>query len=86
MRLTRYEVARIIGLRALQLEAGAPPFVVVEPQRLRCDMVYVAAKELAERLLPVLIKRADGTLVEAKTAGLPVELFEVIDVKIHAIM
>ena len=55
--LTKYEVSRIIGLRAAQLSMGAQPLVrILAPKE--CDYIYVAALELKERKLPVLIRRS----------------------------
>ena len=57
--LSRYEVARLVGLRALQLAEGAPSVVKVHHDRLRYDFVYVAALELYEKKLDVCVMRAD---------------------------
>lgn len=54
--LTRYEKARIIGARALQLSLGAPPLVPVEELRLK-DPIEIAAIELRCKLLPIVIRR-----------------------------
>lgn len=61
-RLTRFEIARIVGARALQLSLGAPPLVDVSkaPQR---DPIAIALIELLEGVLPITIRRVkpDGT-------------------------
>lgn len=57
--LSRYEVARLVGLRALQLSEGAPPGVDVQHDKLRYDFVYVAALELYEKKLDACVMRAD---------------------------
>jgi len=54
--LTKYEKARIIGARALQLALGAPPLVPVKELGLR-DPVEIAAAELKLKLLPMVIRR-----------------------------
>jgi len=61
--LTRYERARIIGGRALQLSLGAFPLVEVRPNDTPID---IAQRELEKGVLPVIIrrKRPDGTYVD----------------------
>jgi len=54
--LTRYEKARIIGARALQLSLGAPPLVPVEELGLK-DPIEIAALELKLKFLPMVIRR-----------------------------
>lgn len=55
--LTRFEAARIIGLRSLQLSEGDPPKVAVSDATLRHDYMYVAALELLEQRLDVIVQR-----------------------------
>ncbi len=57
--LTRFERARIIGARALQLRYGAPPLVNVErlPPRVREDLVLLARVELDRGVLPITVLR-----------------------------
>ncbi len=57
--LTRFERARIIGARALQLSMGAPPLLEVERlhPRIREDPVLVARIELARGVLPITVLR-----------------------------
>ena len=52
--LTKYEKARIIGVRAEQLANGFNPSVNVEGMT---DVVKIAEKELKERKLPLIIQR-----------------------------
>ena len=55
-KLTRFEKARIVGARSLQIAMGAPPFVVIEgPYR---GPIEVATQELEEDALPVSIRRS----------------------------
>lgn len=81
MLLTRYEVARIVGLRALQLDQGAPPLVRIEDERLRCDALYVAARELEARALDAKVRRAGDVDVHVRDARLPPELHAMLDTK-----
>jgi len=53
--LTKYEKARILGERAKQLNAGAKPFVQLEPSII--DGYLIAEKELQEKKIPFIIKR-----------------------------
>ena len=53
-KLTKYERARIIGGRALQLSLGAFPLVEVKPGESPID---IATKELERGVLPVIIRR-----------------------------
>ncbi len=55
--LTKYERAKIIGLRALQLDYGAFPLVDVEAVGLRRDPIEIARYELDHGLLPISIVR-----------------------------
>lgn len=53
MDYTRYEKARVLGARSLQIAQGAPKFVDVESQR----PLEIAKKELEEGKLPITVKR-----------------------------
>lgn len=71
--LTRFEVARAIGLRALQLEEGHEPRVACPDPALRRDTTYVAALEMHTRALPLRVVR-NSLYVDASTLALPPEL------------
>jgi DNA-directed RNA polymerase I, II, and III subunit RPABC2 len=60
-KLTRFEKARIIGARALQLSMGAP--LLVEFEDVLLNPVDLAIKELETGVLPITIRRKlpDGT-------------------------
>lgn len=53
-KLTKYERAHILGVRASQLSGGAPPFVDIEDET---DSLKIARKELEERKIPFIIRR-----------------------------
>ncbi|NPA97624.1 MAG: DNA-directed RNA polymerase subunit K [Crenarchaeota archaeon] len=55
-RLTKYERARIIAARALQLALGAYPLIDISELSTR-DPVIIAERELEEGVLPILIRR-----------------------------
>lgn len=55
MDYTRFEEARLIGARALQIELGAPIFVkVTDP---KAKSLEIAKIELENDLLPLTVKR-----------------------------
>jgi DNA-directed RNA polymerase subunit K len=53
---TRYERARIIGARALQISMGAPVLVKTE----RIDPLEIAMEEFASGVIPITVKRKVG--------------------------
>jgi DNA-directed RNA polymerase I, II, and III subunit RPABC2 len=52
--VTKYEKARIIGQRAMQLNAGATPYIPVENL---IDGTTIAEMEFEQKKIPVIIKR-----------------------------
>ena len=50
--LTKYELARIIGARALQLSAGAPPLIKASPQM---TFIGIAEIELEKEIIPLAV-------------------------------
>ncbi len=54
--LTKYERARIIGVRALQIALGAPVLIPVKKYNLK-DPIEIAEKELELKVLPIIIRR-----------------------------
>lgn len=54
MFLTRYEIARALSLRAVQLSQNAAPHVAVDPGM---EPLEIARRELMERRLPMTIVR-----------------------------
>ena len=60
MNLTKYERARIIGARALQISMGAPMLIQFKEedfQKIKFDPIKIAMRELEEGILPITIKR-----------------------------
>lgn len=55
MDFTRFEKARLIGARALQLAAGAP--VLIKSKKTESDNIKLAKEELEKSVLPLTIKR-----------------------------
>lgn len=54
MSYTRYEKARILGARSLQIAMGAPPFIDYENKD---RPLQIAKKELEEGKLPITVKK-----------------------------
>ncbi|MES1922052.1 DNA-directed RNA polymerases I, II, and III subunit RPABC2 [Bonamia ostreae] len=52
--MTKYERARVLGTRALQISMGAPIMVAVMGET---DLLEIAAKELREKKIPIVIRR-----------------------------
>jgi DNA-directed RNA polymerase subunit K len=57
MDYTRFEKARIVGARALQLSMGAPPLIEI-PSQMR-DPVRMAMLEFAADAVPLTVQRAN---------------------------
>jgi len=53
--LTKYERARVLGARALQISKNAPLLVDIEPGE--WDPLKIAEKELVNRKIPFIIRR-----------------------------
>lgn len=53
--LTRYERARIVGARALQISFGAP-ILIKKPKNL-IDPIKIALTELKAKILPLTLRR-----------------------------
>ena len=69
--LTRFEKARILGARALQLSLGAPTFIPIpEYANISLD---IAMEELKQRVMPIVIKR---TLPNGDYQNIGIEAFQ----------
>jgi len=69
--LTRFEKARIMGARALQLSFGAPSFIKI-PKNATTSL-DIAMEELNKRVIPIIIKR---TLPNGNYENIPLDQFE----------
>ena len=60
-KLTRFEKARVVGARALQIAMGAP--ILISPPESITNPIDIALKELENRVLPITVRRTlpDGT-------------------------
>ena len=61
LKLTRFEKARIVGARAMQISMGAPVLLDVDVKEI--SPIAIALMELKEKVLPISIRRSlpDGT-------------------------
>ncbi len=55
MKYTRFERARIIGARALQVSLGAP--VLIEIPEGMIDPIAIAMLEFEKKVIPITVKR-----------------------------
>ena len=68
--LTRFEKARIMGARALQLSLGAPVFIEI-PKNATTSL-EIAMEELKQRVIPIVIRR---TLPNGDYQNIPIDQF-----------
>jgi DNA-directed RNA polymerase subunit K/omega len=57
--LTKYEIARLIGARALQLSMGAPPLIKLHSNT--TSFIRVAEEELEKSAIPLNVVRTSGS-------------------------
>ena len=69
--LTRFEKARIMGSRALQLSLGAPPFIDIATNI--STSLEIAMEELHQRVIPIVIRR---TLPNGDYQNIPIDQFQ----------
>ena len=69
--LTRFEKARIMGARALQLSFGAPPFIPI-PKNARISL-DISMEELEQRVIPITIRRV---LPNGDYQNIPIDYFD----------
>ncbi|MDB4840298.1 DNA-directed RNA polymerase subunit K [Nitrosopumilus sp.] len=68
--LTRFEQARIMGARALQLSLGAPPFITI-PKNARISL-DISMEELEKKVIPITIRRV---LPNGDYQNIPIDFF-----------
>jgi DNA-directed RNA polymerase I, II, and III subunit RPABC2 len=70
--LTKYERARIVGVRAIQLSNGATPMINVDNM---FDVSEIAEKELVEYKIPIIIRRKmpDGSYIDIRVCDMIIE-------------
>jgi DNA-directed RNA polymerase subunit K len=73
---TKYETARIVGARALQIAMDAPLLLKLseaELKEMQYDSLRIAEKELQEGVLPIVINRPMPKMKKAKLAAVKEE-------------
>lgn len=55
MKYTRFERARIIGARALQISLGAPILLDIASEMI--DPIEIAIREFEKKVIPMTVKR-----------------------------
>merc|ERR1719379_295020 len=67
--ITKYERARVLGARALQISMNAPVMVELQGET---DPLIIAEKELINRVIPFVVRRflPDGTYEDWKVSEL----------------
>jgi len=68
-KFTKYEVARILGARALQIAMNAPILVKISDEKLKeikYNPLEIAKIELEEDVLPISVKRPMPKKIESK--------------------
>ena len=73
---TRYEIARIIGARALQIAMDAPLLLNIPEEELnnmRFDAIKIAEKEFSSGVLPIAINRPTPTKKKDRLAKIKEE-------------
>ncbi|PWU88985.1 putative DNA-directed RNA polymerase subunit [Trypanosoma cruzi] len=70
--LTKYERARILGTRALQISMNAPVLVALEGET---DPLIIAQKELREGVIPLIVRRVlpDNTYEDWRICELDID-------------
>lgn len=70
-RLTRFETARLIGARTLQIALGAP-ILLPQEEIGDLDSISITKKEFKSKIIPITIKRkmpnGEETVIEVKAA------------------
>ena len=69
--LTRFEKARIMGARALQLSEGAPAFIEIPESAM--TSLDIAMVELDQRVIPITIRRV---LPNGDYQNIPIDYFK----------
>jgi len=70
--MTKYERARVLGTRALQISLNAPVMVEIAGET---DPLKIAQKELRERKIPIIVRRflPDGSFEDWSINELVIE-------------
>lgn len=83
-KFTKYEVARILGARALQLAMDAPLLLKIseeELERINYNPLEMAKRELIADVLPITVARPMPKKREEKLKPIPVSREEITEIK-----
>jgi DNA-directed RNA polymerase subunit K/omega len=72
MRYTKYEIARLIGSRALQISMGAPFLIKLseaELEKVGYNPIEIAKMEFEKGVLPITVRRPLPKRAEPKPAA-----------------
>ena len=58
LKYTRFEKARIVGARALQISMGAPTLIKLQKETI--SPIDIAMLEFKEDAIPITVKRVEG--------------------------
>jgi DNA-directed RNA polymerase subunit K/omega len=78
--LSRFEMARIVSLRAMKLSEGAKPKVFVEDKMLYSDPIYVACLELFHKKIDGLVQRG-SEFYQIDSLESPIDLINILDAR-----
>lgn len=81
---TKYEIARILGARALQLAMDAPVLLKIDKEKLEeinYDVLKIAELEFQEEVLPITVKRPFPKKAEDKIKKISKEEIEKLEKK-----
>ena len=59
MDFTKYEIARLIGARALQLSMGAPPLIKINDEK--SSFIEIAEEEMEKGVIPLVVFKSEKT-------------------------
>jgi len=69
IRHTKYEEARLLGARSLQIAMGAPPLVKLsekELEKINYNPLAIAKIEFEKGVIPIMVKRSSHLIGEVK--------------------
>ncbi|MFC1730909.1 DNA-directed RNA polymerase subunit K [candidate division KSB1 bacterium] len=70
IKYTKYEIARMLGSRALQISMGAPFLVKLDEKdlvKLKYDPLEIAKLEFSKNVLPITVRRPLPKVHESQT-------------------
>jgi len=71
-KFTKFETARMLGSRALQIAMGAPSLIKIDEaflEEIKYNPIEIAKMEMEKNLLPLTVKRPLPREVQRRTVG-----------------